>query len=205
MSRSEWNAHVESLLSDRVREVLQVENLAVRQCQREAERLGPTAPADTLLAIGAHAEGTLTALLSVCAREGLQTDRGSAVGVWLWGLRERIADLLVQSEASFRSTLLGVRHGVGLMRVVSSNAGAASKLALAEFCSVWLSTRTVLLRRAEAELDWFARNPEKGADQRWLGERYGRVERGPALHPFTRETGRKGASNVGEDETSGSE
>jgi hypothetical protein len=91
------------------------------------------------------------------------------------------------------------------MRIVALSAGAASKVALAEFCSAWLRTRTVLLVRAEAELLWFARNPEKGADQRWLGERYGRVEEGPALHPLTRETGLKGASNVGEDETSGSE
>jgi hypothetical protein len=45
----------------------------------------------------------------------------------------------------------------------------------------------------------------KGADERWLRERYGRVERGPALHPWTKETGLKGASNVGQDETSGSE
>jgi hypothetical protein len=52
---------------------------------------------------------------------------------------------------------------------------------------------------SEAELE------RRTVDYRWEGERYGRVERGPALHPFTKQTGRKGASNVGEDETSGSE
>jgi hypothetical protein len=49
------------------------------------------------------------------------------------------------------------------------------------------------------------RSEQKGADQRWLGERFGRRETGVALHPWSRETGRKGASNVGQDETSGSE
>jgi hypothetical protein len=47
--------------------------------------------------------------------------------------------------------------------------------------------------------------PEKGKDEQLLGERYGKKETGPALHPTTKESGRKGASNVGQDETSGSE
>ena len=46
---------------------------------------------------------------------------------------------------------------------------------------------------------------DKGADQRRLGERLGRPETGPKLHPASRESGTKGASNVGEDESSGSE
>jgi hypothetical protein len=52
----------------------------------------------------------------------------------------------------------------------------------------------------EAELE-----KQKGADQRNEGERYGRPAHGPATHPYTKKTGRKGASNAGEDETSGSE
>jgi hypothetical protein len=47
----------------------------------------------------------------------------------------------------------------------------------------------------------------KGKDQRkrGLGERLGSPETGPKLHPLSREAGIKGASNVGEDESSGSE
>jgi hypothetical protein len=46
----------------------------------------------------------------------------------------------------------------------------------------------------------------KGRDQRDLSERYGkRVGVAFAIHPETRRTGRQGASNVGEDESSGSE
>lgn len=45
----------------------------------------------------------------------------------------------------------------------------------------------------------------KGREQRYLGERFGRPELGTGMHPLTKERGIKGASNVGEDETSGSE
>lgn len=46
---------------------------------------------------------------------------------------------------------------------------------------------------------------QKGEDQRGLGERYGKETRGPRLHPASKESGREGASNVGQDESSGSE
>jgi hypothetical protein len=46
---------------------------------------------------------------------------------------------------------------------------------------------------------------DKGADQRLLKERISQPEKGPLLHPQSKETGLKGASNVGEDESSGSE
>lgn len=49
------------------------------------------------------------------------------------------------------------------------------------------------------------KQPAKGADQKLLGERYGKKETGPALHPASKESGRQGASNAGEDESSGSE
>jgi hypothetical protein len=49
------------------------------------------------------------------------------------------------------------------------------------------------------------KQPEKGKDQRLLGERYGKKASHPLLHPVEKETGRRGASNVGEDESSGSE
>ena len=46
---------------------------------------------------------------------------------------------------------------------------------------------------------------QKGEDQRGLGERYGKEAREPRLHPASKESGIEGASNVGQDETSGSE
>jgi hypothetical protein len=46
---------------------------------------------------------------------------------------------------------------------------------------------------------------DKGKDQRGLGERFGKKAKTPALHPAEKESGTQGASNVGEDESSGSE
>lgn len=45
----------------------------------------------------------------------------------------------------------------------------------------------------------------KRPDQADLSERYGKLEKGLSNHPYTKESGRKGASNVQEDEIAGSE
>lgn len=45
----------------------------------------------------------------------------------------------------------------------------------------------------------------KRPDQADLSERWGRPELGLSNHPYTKETGRKGASNVQEDDIAGSE
>ena len=44
---------------------------------------------------------------------------------------------------------------------------------------------------------------DKGRDQRDLDERLGKHDDGTSNHPESKQTGQKGASNVGEDETSG--
>jgi len=46
---------------------------------------------------------------------------------------------------------------------------------------------------------------DKGREQRRQGQRMGSEVEGMPTHPEERETGRKGGSNVGQDETSGDE
>jgi len=46
---------------------------------------------------------------------------------------------------------------------------------------------------------------DKGRDQRSLEERLGKEDDGTSNHPETKQTGIKGASNAGEDQTSGSD
>ncbi len=55
------------------------------------------------------------------------------------------------------------------------------------------------------ELEHNAKKAEqdKGRDERNLMQRYGRKDDSGSNHPLSREQGIKGASNVGEDETSG--
>lgn len=48
-------------------------------------------------------------------------------------------------------------------------------------------------------------NSDKGSEERGLSERYGKRATTPPLNPVTKERGIQGASNVGQDKTSGSE
>lgn len=66
-------------------------------------------------------------------------------------------------------------------------------------CFVSLEGRPQVLSKQQEELQ------KKGRDQRWLSERYGKREHEHSNHPQTKRSGYKGASNVGEDESSGSE
>jgi hypothetical protein len=179
------------ILFSMTRAAAQTERAAMRQCQREADRLRHAASVGGLLAIAQHARASLGILPCVIERDG-------HVGSLLVGpreasvfaeLREVLSSLLLENERAYRSTLLNLRHGVVLMENVGATARVASSLALSGFCEAWISTRVSLIEQAESELIWLVHHPEKGTEQRWLGER----------------DGRKGASNVGEDETSGSE
>ncbi|HEY6878468.1 MAG TPA: hypothetical protein VI299_10645 [Polyangiales bacterium] len=59
------------------------------------------------------------------------------------------------------------------------------------------------MKRRELEYDAKAAQRDKGRDERNLGERFGRPDDSQSNHPWSRESGIKGASNVGEDTTSG--
>ncbi len=61
------------------------------------------------------------------------------------------------------------------------------------------------MKKPELEHDKKRAEKDKGSDQRNLGERYGREDDSGSNHPLSRESGIKGASNVGEDATSGDE
>ncbi len=164
--------HPATRLRDLTHAIVKTEAFALKHCRHEADRLRYAEPANVLLAIAAHAQGTLGALPEVCARDGLPLD-GSATDAHLLALRDALTDLLMQDEWAYRSTLEALRRGVALMRLIALSAEGDGKPALAEFSVAWLDTRTALIERAESELRWFSRP--------------------------------RGASNVGEDESSGSE
>jgi hypothetical protein len=176
------NADSETRLLGLVRVAFRIERTVMRHCQHEAERQRALAQVHALIAIAKHAEHTLDLLPAVCGRDDLPLHQDEPELGVLAELRERVSELLLQD---YHATLSNLHHGVDVMRDVWSSASATYKPALAEFCAAWLTTRTSLLERAQAELR--------------------RVEEGFAMHPLTRATGLRGASNVGEDETSGSE
>jgi hypothetical protein len=191
MDNGEPDATLERSLLSLARAAFKTERTAMRHCQREADRIRHTAPVGTLLAIAQHAQASLGLLPSVMERDGLTIglhDGHDEPNVFA-ELREALSGLWLEGARAFRAMLLNLRHGIELMRNVAASASASRRLALAGFCEAWIATRTSLLAQAESELLWLLEHPEKGSEQRWLGERYGH----------------KGASNVGEDESSGSE
>jgi hypothetical protein len=153
---------LDKLLHNVIHEVFQTETSAVRHCRREAERLAATGPGSAMIAISEHASRVLEALAPVCQREGLPVSvGGSTAGLVLSELRDKVVDRLVQSERSYRGTLMGLHHGIDLMKLVTLTAEASGKVALVDLCAEWLPTRTALVQRAIEELAWFVLHPER--------------------------------------------
>jgi hypothetical protein len=157
--------HLDKLLHNVIREVFQTETSAVRHCRREADRLGATPPGRAMMAISEHATGVLEALPPVCQREGLPVSiGGSATGLFFSEMRDKVLDRLIQSERSYRGTLIGLHHGVDLMKLVMLAAEASGKSSLIDLCAEWIPARTALLQRAIEELSWFVTHPERATE-----------------------------------------
>jgi hypothetical protein len=142
-------------------ELFQTETSAALHCRREAERLGAAPPAEALRAVANHAQDVLRDLPGLAALTSVpQSKAGATVGRIFSELRDKLADRMIDSERSYRGTLLGARHGVDLVRLLRSAAEQQGDRELQAFCDRWLERRGQLVERVAAELDWFARNPE---------------------------------------------
>ncbi|HKU44260.1 MAG TPA: hypothetical protein VJR89_39140 [Polyangiales bacterium] len=151
---------LDALLRSSFRELFQTETSAVRHCQREAERLGVAPPAAPLRAISRQAEGFLAELPQLARAHKLPMCAGGiAVGELFSQTRDKLADRFIRSERSYRGTMLGLRHGVDLVQLVSVAAGERGYSDITEFCVRWLSARLPLMSELERELAWFAREP----------------------------------------------
>jgi hypothetical protein len=166
MANRKYRDKAEQLVMNLVRELYQTETSAVRHCRREADRLGEVTPAQALRAISEHAAYAVQELPEICAREQLPVSGlGALTGAVFSELRDKLGDVLIQSERSYRATLLGTRHGLDLVKLVGHAADAAGKLDLESFCQSWLTTRSVLVLRAEEALVWFSQHPEEAVRQ----------------------------------------
>ncbi len=155
----------QALLRTLVLELFQTERSASLHCAREARRFPGAPPARALQDIANHARVALGEL-DLMTRDGnLPASRprellGRSIGAFLSKLRQTVLDRLVDAERSYRGTILGVRHGVDLVRLVQSTALGSGDYDLARWCSRWLDRREAMLQRAVDELVWFAENPE---------------------------------------------
>jgi hypothetical protein len=79
------------------------------------------------------------------------------------GIRHGVLDRLIDVERSYRGTLLGYHHGIGVVRLLAEIASRDDDAHLVTFCNEWLSERAVLVERAERALVWFAERPALSA------------------------------------------
>ena len=154
-----------ALLASLVTELFQSERSAVKHPRREADRLGDVPPAQALRAVSEHAGRAQRELHEQAKASDLSVSRaGVLVGSIFSGLRAGIGDRLVDRERSYRGTLLGLRHGVDLVRMIQKVADACGLVELAGFCTRWLEEREPLVTRVEHAMSWFAVHPAVAAE-----------------------------------------
>ncbi len=162
--RPRAEAHQE-LLHTLFIEVFQTEQSADVHSRREADRLDSEPPAKALRAVADHAKAALVEITALAETRGLSDTRaGMAVGSFFSMVRNLLADRLIDRERSYRGTLLGMRHGLDVVRSVRFVAEAAGDDALVASLDRWLLVRAPLVDSVAAELAWFARNPESALE-----------------------------------------
>lgn len=134
---------------------------------REARRLGDTPPGRVARAIAAHVEAVEPRLRALMRRRGQRVGLGfgRTAGAVLAAVRHAVLDpaidRAVDRERSFRATLLELRRGADLLRLLRAVATRAGDPYLAGFCDDVLVERLVLAERAERTLGWFADEPAR--------------------------------------------
>ncbi len=149
-----------TLLRSLGHELFQTETSAVRHCRREAARLGGVPPGWALVAVADHADGVLRDLPALAERHGMPLGAGAHLtGRMFSALRHFVLDRVIDEERSYRGTLLGIRHGVDVVHMLSHVAMRLEDDALAVWCEGWLDVRRELASRVEDGLAWFADHP----------------------------------------------
>jgi hypothetical protein len=150
------------LLRSVVAELFQSERSASRHPVVEAERVGDTPPALPMQLVAAHATRALGELEVLSHDRDLEVGKGMrALGRTLSAMRNRVADLGLRREQSYRFTMLGIRHGIDTVRLLREIAVERDDTELVSWTEQWLEERLQLIGQAEAQLSWFARFPEE--------------------------------------------
>ena len=169
-SKGPDNDPIASLVDKLFPEVLQTERSAVRHPKVEARRLGACPPASALLAVAGHATRAEAQLAALAERRG---KTGSMAGLAVGSLfsigRNRIADFLLTMQASYRGTLLGIRHGYDVVTLFRLAALSERDAELVSWCDAWLAERAPLIETVASSLSWFAEHPESALRSAKLG------------------------------------
>lgn len=143
------------------RELVQSERAARMHTVREARRLGEIPPAAALIAIAGHANRLEPELAAVIgSRPAIGRRIGHAVGAMWSGMRYLLVDRLIASERAYRATLLELRYGIDVARLLQRVATLRGEMEIAWCCESLVIERSCLLDEAEIALAWFAEHPK---------------------------------------------
>lgn len=154
---------LKELLTSLFRELRQAERSAERHCARESHRLRG-GPAEALAAVSEHAAGINRELAEVVRAEELDASGGDGLGTFLSTVRDAVVDRLIERERSYRMTLLGLRHGVDVVRMIRHVADTCGRVEIGGFCTRWLNEREPLVARVEQAMSWFAHHPQEATE-----------------------------------------
>ena len=143
------------------RELAQSEHDAVIHCQREAARYGTLPPGQVLRVIADHARELRPQLDWLWGgKQGAGIHAARVVAEAFSALRHFAVDWMIDAERSYRATLLGLHHGLGVARLLREVADHQHDIDALQVCDELLEGRTRLLARAEDRLRWFAEHPD---------------------------------------------
>ena len=142
-------------------ELSQSEHDAVVRCCREARRYTTEPPARALRTIVHHAVMIRPRLNFLRSSNQLVRVRaGRAVAGLFATLRDVVFDWMVDAERSYRATLLGLRRGLDVARLLREVLLQQHDYPALRICDDLRTERAALLTRAEEGLRWFAENPD---------------------------------------------
>lgn len=162
----ELNPH-RALLDSLMRELFQTERSAELHASKEAQRFGDAPPARALRAVAQHAISVNAELPRLAEARDLPVSRfGRSLGAAFSLGRRWFADPAMEAERSYRATLLGMRHGVDLVRLIRATADAGGDSDLVAWCIEWLAVREPLVEEVCHQLEWFGWHPEPATRHR---------------------------------------
>lgn len=164
-------AQYRKLLHSLLREMQQTECSALLHCGKEATRLGTHGPIGPLRAIVAHVAEFKPQLDELVFEQRVAWPRvGDLSGRAMSFVRSAVFDKLAGHERSYRGTLLGVRHGLDVARMLHQVAIEGANPPVAAFASQWLVGREPLILPLVAGLGWFAAHPGVARATVWARE-----------------------------------
>ncbi|MBA3542463.1 MAG: hypothetical protein H0T79_22800 [Deltaproteobacteria bacterium] len=142
------------------RELVQSELDAVIHTAHEARRLGDAPPAEVMRMISEHARVVHPRLLELAGDQPIGVAMGYAVGALFSFVRQIAIDRIIRVERSYRGTVLGLKHGVDVARMLQRVAIEDGELDLARWCERVIAERQWLIECAESTFGWFVGHRE---------------------------------------------